>query len=114
NWADEAERAELRKLAQDLPQVTISSRQLADLELLANGAYSPLRGFMTRSDYLHVVDEMHLSSGLPWSIPITLAVTSEQAATIHVGQKVALIDTDGVLQAVLTVEEKYLYDKHHE
>src|SRR5215472_11787497 len=114
NWADEAERAELRELARDLPQVTIGSRQLADLEMLANGAYSPLQGFMTRSDYLHVVDGMHLSSGLPWSIPITLAVTSALAATIHEGQKVALVDADGALQAVLTVAEKYPYDKHHE
>jgi sulfate adenylyltransferase len=114
NWADESEQAELRELAQGLPQVTIGSRQLADLEMLANGAYSPLQGFMTRKDYLSVVNEMHLSNGLPWSIPITLAVTSEQAATIHEGQQVALVDTDGVLQAVLTVEEKYTYDKRHE
>ncbi len=114
NWADEAEQAELRELALHLPQVTIGSRQLADLEMLANGAYSPLRGFMTRSDYLGVVNEMHLSNGLPWSIPITLAVTTEQAATLDEGQQVALVDTDGALQAVLTVAEKYTYDKHRE
>lgn len=114
NWADKAEQAELQALAHELPQIAVGSRQLADLEMLANGAYSPLRGFMTRNDYLHVVNEMHLSSGLPWSIPITLAVTSEQAATIHEGQKVALIDPNGALQAVLSVEEKYTYDKYHE
>jgi sulfate adenylyltransferase len=114
NWADEAEQAELRALAQVLPQVTVGSRQLADLEMLAHGAYSPLRGFMTRNDYQQVVDEMHLSNGLPWSIPITLAVTSEQAATIQTGQQVALVDTNSVLQAVLTVEEKYTYAKRHE
>jgi sulfate adenylyltransferase len=114
NWADDAEQAELRTLAQGLPQVTIGSRQLADLEMLAHGAYSPLRGFMTRNDYLQVVDEMHLSNGLPWSVPITLAVTSEQAATIRTGQQVALVDADSALQAVLTVEEKYTYDKRHE
>ena len=114
NWADKAEQAELRELAQELPHITIESRQLADLEMLANGAYSPLQGFMTRNDYVHVVDEMHLSNGLPWSIPITLAVTAEQAATFHESQRVALVDTRGVLQAVLTVEEKYTYDKRHE
>jgi len=114
NWADEAEQAGLRDLAQRLPQVIVGSRQLADLELLANGAYSPLRGFMTRDDYLRVVDEMHLSNGLPWSIPITLAVTSEQAVTIDEGQQVALVDGNGNLQAVLTVEEKYTYDKYRE
>lgn len=114
NWADESEQAELRELAQGLPQVTVGSRQLADLEMLGNGAYSPLQGFMTRNDYLPVVNEMHLSNGLPWSIPITLAVTSEQAATIREGQRVALVDTDGALQAVLTVAEEYPYDKQHE
>jgi sulfate adenylyltransferase len=114
NWADETEQAELRDLAPRLPQVVIGSRQLADLEMLANGAYSPLRGFMTRSDYVGVVNEMHLSNGLPWSIPITLAVTAEQAAPLDEGQQVALIDTDGALQAVLTVEEKYTYDKRRE
>jgi sulfate adenylyltransferase len=114
NWADESEQAELRELAQGLPQIVIGSRQLADLEMLANGAYSPLRGFMTRSDYIGVVNEMHLSNGLPWSIPITLAVTSEQAAAIHEGEQVALVETNGALQAVLTVEEKYTYDKRHE
>ena len=105
NWAEESEQAE---------DVIIGSRQLADLEMLANGAYSPLRGFMTRNDYQQVVDAMHLSNGLPWSIPITLAVTSEQAATIDEGQQVALVDTKGTLHAVMTVEEKYTYDKRHE
>ena len=114
NWADESEQAELRELAPGLPQVVIGSRQLADLEMLAHGAYSPLQGFMTRDDYTSVVNEMHLSNGLPWSIPITLAVTTEQAAPLHEGQQVALVDTDGALHAVLTVEEMYPYDKRHE
>jgi sulfate adenylyltransferase len=114
NLANEAEQAELRTLASTLPQITIGARQLADLEMLANGAYSPLRGFMTRADYLGVVNDMHLSNGLPWSIPITLAVTNEQAASIREGQQVALVNEAGALQAVLTVEEKYAYDKQHE
>ena len=114
NRAAESEQAELRELAPGLPQVVVGSRQLADLEMLANGAYSPLQGFMTHSDYVRVVNEMHLSNGLPWSIPITLAVTSEQAAALQAGEQVALVDTSGALQAVLTVEEKYTYDKQHE
>ena len=114
NWADEAEQVELREQAPGFARVTIGSRQLADLEMLAHGAYSPLQGFMTYKDYLPVVNEMHLSNGLPWSIPITLAVTAEQAATIREGAQVALVDAEGILQAVLTVEEKYTYDKHHE
>jgi sulfate adenylyltransferase len=114
NMADAQEQADLRDLAYSLPQIEIGSRQLADLELLANGAYSPLTGFLTRADYLSVVETMHLSNGLPWSIPITLAVSSEQAAQIKEGQYVALVDEGKELQAVLLVQEKYSYDKRLE
>ncbi|HEX7736418.1 MAG TPA: sulfate adenylyltransferase, partial [Ktedonobacteraceae bacterium] len=74
NLADEAERTSLLARAESLRQLTVGSRQLADLEMLANGAYSPLTGFMGQADYLSVVNTMHLSNGLPWSIPITLPV----------------------------------------
>ncbi len=114
NMASEAERPALIERAQGLPQITVGSRQLADLEMLANGAYSPLSGFMTRADYLSVVDSMHLSNGLPWSIPITLSVEAEQAELIKEGSQVALVNAEGALQAVMTVEEKYGYDKEHE
>lgn len=114
NMADAAEQAALQDRAQTLSHITIGSRQIADLEMLANGAYSPLKGFLTRDDYLSVVSNMHLTSGLPWSIPITLPVSSEQAETIQEGSEVALVDAQGVLQATLTVREKYRYDKRHE
>jgi sulfate adenylyltransferase len=114
NMATEAERPELIERARGLAQITIGSRQLADLEMMANGAYSPLGGFMTRANYLSVVDTMHLSNGLPWSIPITLSVDSEQAASLKEGSQVALVNAEGVLQAVMTIEEKYGYDKEHE
>ncbi len=114
NMAGEAERAELQERAKGLARISVGSRQLADLEMLANGAYSPLGGFMTRNDYLGVVNEMHLSNGLPWTIPITLPATTEQAAAIKEGQQVALVDGQGRLQAVMTVAEKYSYDKHLE
>ena len=114
NFADPNEQDVLREEAQELPQVVIGSRQLADLELLANGAYSPLQGFMTRADYLDVVNTMHLHNGLPWSIPITLAVSAEQAASIKEGQRVALVNHAGELQAVMTLHEIFTYDKQHE
>src|SRR5579864_6161621 len=82
NLAAEPERTELLKRAPNLPQIQVGTRQLADLEMLANGAYSPLRGFLTRADYLSVVETMHLGNGLPWSIPITFAVSQEQAASL--------------------------------
>jgi len=114
NMACEAERPALQERARDLPRITIRSRQLADLEMLAQGAYSPLGGFMKQADYLSVLYTMHLESGLPWSIPITLAVSSEQAASLKEGAQIALVNKYGALQAVMTVEEKYRYDKQLE
>src|SRR5437588_11345351 len=64
NMASEQEQDELRERAKGLPQVEIGSRQLADLEMLAIGAYSPLGGFMTRADYLGSVNGMYLGNGL--------------------------------------------------
>jgi sulfate adenylyltransferase len=114
NMAGEAERAELQARAKSLPEIVIGSRQLADLEMLAIGAYSPLGGFMKHADYLGVVNDMHLENGLPWSIPITLSATSEQAAAWKEGSQVALVNEQGTLQAVMTIEEKFAYDKQHE
>ena len=107
----ESERVALVDRAQSLTRIPLGSRQLADLEMLAIGAYSPLNGFMTQQDYLGVVNTMHLSNGLPWSIPITLAITAEQAATVSEGSEVALVNAADEIQAILTVQEKYGYDK---
>ena len=114
NMAGETERAELQERAQNMPQLVIGSRQLADLEMLAIGAYSPLNGFMLQADYLSVVNDMHLANGLPWSIPITLPISTAQAEGLKEGQQVALVNSDGTLQAVLNIEEKYGYDKQLE
>src|SRR5215471_1659650 len=114
NMASEQERAALLERAYSLSQVHIGSRQLADLEMLANGAYSPLSGFMNKADYFECVNHMHLSNGLPWSVPITLPVNSEQAAILKEDSQIALIDAEGTLQAVMTIEEKYGYNKQFE
>lgn len=114
NMAGEQERIELQERARSLPQVQVGSRQLADLEMLAIGAYSPLGGFMNRADYLGVINEMHLSNGLPWSIPITLSISSEQAALLKEGAQIALINAQGSLQAIMTINEQYSYSKQLE
>ena len=114
NEADEQERVEWLERAKSLPRLQVGTRQLADLEMLATGAYSPLGGFMKQVDYLRVVNDMQLSNGLPWSIPITLSISSEQAATLSEGAPVALIDARGALQAVMVIDEKYRYDKQRE
>ena len=114
NMASEKECVAFQERAHSLPQVQIGSRQLADLEMLAYGAYSPLGGFMNKADYLECVNHMHLSNGLPWSVPITLPVTSEQATALKEGSQTALVDAEGTLQAVMAIEEKYGYDKQLE
>jgi sulfate adenylyltransferase len=114
NMAGDRERAALAERARSMPQLVVGSRQLADLEMLAIGAYSPLAGFMTQADYQGSVTQMHLANGFPWSIPITLSTTSEQAARLHEGSQVALVTAQGSVQAVMTIEEKFGYDKEQE
>jgi sulfate adenylyltransferase len=100
--------------AASLPSVTIGSVALSDLELIGNGAFSPLTGFMGEADYRGVVDDMRLSSGLVWSIPITLSVSRETADGLAIGQEVSLQDEDGRIVGILELAEKFSYDREHE
>jgi sulfate adenylyltransferase len=92
-----------------LERVTLTSREVSDLDMIATGALSPLEGFMGRDDYDRVVDELHLAGGLPWALPVCLAVEAAPQA-----DRVALADEGGRLLAVLDVEETYPYDKDRE
>lgn len=110
-------RAELLDRAASLPRLTLGSREISDLEMIADGALSPLEGFMNRADYESVRDHMHLASGLPWSIPITLSATADQAAQFTEGQEIALYNSENEFLAVLHLEEKSPYtqaDKEQE
>jgi sulfate adenylyltransferase len=89
--------------------VTLTSREVSDLDMLASGALSPLEGFMGREDYESVVDSMRLASGLPWALPVCLAVDEAPA-----GDRVALAGADGRKLAVLEVAEVYEYDRDRE
>jgi sulfate adenylyltransferase len=93
----------------ELERLELTSRELSDLELLANGALSPLEGFMGREDYERVLDEMRLAGGLVWALPVCLAVDAAPQ-----GDRVALADPSGCPVAVLDVEEVYEYDKERE
>jgi ATP sulfurylase len=97
-----------------LPRLILNAVNLSDLELIGNGAFSPLTGFIGEDDYRTVVDEMYLMNGLPWTIPVTLAVTHEQANAFDIGQEIALYDGDGHLMGLLELAEKYAYDKQNE
>lgn len=100
--------------AKGLQKLTLNATAISDLELIAVGAFSPLTGFLKKSDYESVLTDMRLSSGLVWSIPITLAVSSEVASGIKIGEEIVLTSPDDLALALLTVEEKYTYDKKRE
>ena len=92
-----------------LEVLTLTSRELSDLDMLASGALSPLEGFMNGDDYVRVVEEMRLSNGLPWALPVCLAVDEAPR-----GDRVVLADGTGKPLAVLEVEEAFPYDKERE
>jgi sulfate adenylyltransferase len=92
-----------------LDSVALTPRELSDLDMLACGALSPLEGFMARRDYDAVVEDMHLSGGLPWALPVCLAVDAAPN-----GDTIALTDGEGRPLAVLEVEEAFEYDKTRE
>lgn len=100
--------------AENASSLTISPWTISDLELIGIGGFSPLTGFMNQEDYLSVLHEVRLSDGLIWSIPITLPVTKEESESLTIGQEIALKGEDGIIYGMLTLEEKYTYDKELE
>ncbi|MEI6045598.1 MAG: sulfate adenylyltransferase, partial [Chloroflexota bacterium] len=97
-----------------LKRLLLTPRTSADLELIANGAFSPLEGFLKQADDLGVVKEMHLANGLPWSLPVTLPVSREEAAELQLGDKLLLVSPDGNQAGFFYLEEKYEYDRAEE
>ena len=109
------ERAEeLRGLSRDCPSWDLKPRQICDLELLANGGFSPLRSFLCRSDYDSVCEKMRLADGTIWPIPITLDVSEAVAKNLDTGSMLALRDPEGVLLAAMNVEEVWQGERMQE
>ena len=107
-------RAELQAEARQWPSWDLSPRQLCDVELLLNGAYSPLRGFLRRADYESVCAGMRLTDKMLWPIPVVLDVPEEVARKLGVGDSLALRDPEGVLLAAVHVEEVWQPDRSAE
>jgi sulfate adenylyltransferase len=99
--------------AQHLPKVAIGRRDLSDLEMMAVGALSPLTGFLGEKDYHSVLEEMHLSSGLPWTIPVTLSLDQEEAKRIGGASRIALTSGGNAI-ALLDVDQVYRRDREGE
>lgn len=100
--------------AAHLPSWNLTQRQLCDLELLLNGAFSPLQGFMTRADYGRVCTELRLASGMLWPMPITLDVAHNFASSLQEKSRIALRDPEGVALAILTIEDSWEPNLLHE
>ena len=109
-----AERDRWLKEAARLPKLPLSRREISDLEMIGVGAFSPLEGFLGQSDYESVVEGMRLSNGLPWSIPVTLSVSEEEAKALAPGRDVTLVEDGGKPLAILHLTETYRPDKKRE
>jgi sulfate adenylyltransferase len=106
--ADQAEA--LKKEAFGLPSIDLDWRQIGELEMLMNGAYSPLRGYMGRADYESVLQRLCLKDGTAWPLPLTLQLREKQTAGLQAGSRVALRDSEGFMLAVLTISDLWLSD----
>ncbi len=103
--------AKLKLEAADLPSWDLTQRQICDLELLMNGGFYPLKGFLTEADYDGVVKNMRLADGALWPMPINLDVSEAFAGKIETGQDIALRDQEGVILAIMSVTDKWTPDK---
>ncbi|HRV64705.1 MAG TPA: bifunctional sulfate adenylyltransferase/adenylylsulfate kinase, partial [Albidovulum sp.] len=104
----------LKHEAAALPSWDLSQRQVCDLELLMNGGFHPLKGFLTEADYDSVVDTMRLTTGELWPMPVTLDVSEDFAAKVEPGEDIALRDAEGVILAIMSVTDKWEPNKTRE
>ena len=105
---------EEKKAAANYASWDLTPRQICDLELLLNGGFSPLKGFLNEEDYDSVVENMRLKDGSLWPIPITLDVSKEFSKNLKIGEKVALRNLEGVILATIQVDAKWSPDKFRE
>ncbi|MGB7317401.1 MAG: bifunctional sulfate adenylyltransferase/adenylylsulfate kinase [Planktotalea sp.] len=104
----------LKVEAGELTSHDLTPRQICDLELLMNGGFNPLKGFLTEADYDGVVENMRLADGSLWPMPITLDVSEDFAASLEIGQDIALRDQEGVILATMTVTDRWEPNKSRE
>jgi len=113
--AEGQEREQLLKQASGLRQIRVNAWTISDIDCIGVGAFSPLKGFLKQNDYRSVLDHMRLSDGTVWSIPVTLAVEDAVFADLKLGEKLALVgEADGVVYAILDVEDTYRVDQKEE
>ncbi len=101
----------LKLEAADLPSWDMTPRQICDLELLMNGGFNPLKGFLSEADYNSVVKDMRLEGGALWPMPVNLDISEKFSETVEPGQDIALRDQEGVILAIMSVTDKWTPDK---
>ncbi|BAY82670.1 sulfate adenylyltransferase [Calothrix parasitica NIES-267] len=106
-YLSEQERKENLLKATNLPSLTLSIRNIADLECIATGVYSPLEGFVNKQEYNSIVRDMRLPNGLAWSIPVTLQIPESEAEQYKLDSEIALAHPNGEILAVMTVNSKF-------
>ncbi len=111
---EEKEHDILEDKAAGMQKIVLNSREVSDLEMIATGAMSPLEGFMTKEDYINVLDLKRLSNGLPWTIPVNLSVKNGKGEEYKEGSDIAMYDSDNNLLGIFHLEERYEVDKEHE
>ncbi|MFQ5743796.1 MAG: sulfate adenylyltransferase [Acidobacteriota bacterium] len=112
--AAEEQRDQLLRDARGLPAIPLDARESNDLEMLAVGALSPLEGYMGREDYESVCRRGRLAGGIPWTLPICLSATAEQAEGLEVGSRIALAGSGGEILGLMDLVEKFRPDKELE
>ncbi len=108
------EREKLEERVPNMPALRLNAREISDIEMIATGAMSPLDGFMKRGDYKSILDLMRLENGLPWSVPVVLAVKEGDGKEYELDSDVALYDGEKNPRGVLHLEDKYPVDKEYE
>ena len=107
------EKAQAIEESRGFPRLTIDDEHIKDIKNIARGVYSPLEGFLCRSDFESVVKDMRLEDGVIWPIPIVLDIAKEKSDAYKEGSKILLIDKDSNPIAILELEEKFGFDKEH-
>ncbi len=109
-----SDREALLDSTHEMKRLVLNRREISDLEMISNGAFSPLEGFVNSKEYESILHSMHLSNGLPWTIPITLSIDADSREKISEGQDIALYNMAEECLGVLHLEEIYPYDKKRE
>lgn len=108
------QQAGLTAQAKDCPSISLNPRQVCDLELILDGSFAPLAGFMTRAEYDSVIETLALPDGSVWPIPVCLDIAPQKAKGLEPGMRVALNDQEGSLLALMTIEDLWQPDRQHE